>query len=631
MLDALRRGATGIVAKILLGLLILSFAIWGVADVFRGYGAGSLARVGKHEITADEFQRAYQDEMAAISQQFGRRLTPEQARQFGIDARVLSRLVGSAAIDTHASELKLGISEKALAEAVQNDPTFKGIDGRFNREAFNQILRQMGLSERGYFMQRRQDEMRGQLTGSLLTGITPPAPMIDALHAWREETRTVTHFTIDADKVVKVGEPDEAALKKTWEENKRQFMTPELRKLSALLLSGDDVRKELAIPEADLRAAYDQDRQAYDTPERRKLQQIAFRDKAAADAARAAILKGKSFLDAAKEAGAQPSDIELGLVTKQQMIDPVIAEAAFKLAKDRVSDVVEGKFATVLLRATEIQPGVQRTFDQVKDQVRDKLARERADPVIHKLHDEVDDLRGAGKTLKEVADAKKLKLFEVAAVDRSGKGPDGKPAIEHADAAEIVARGFEGAVGIETETVELSDGGYAWIEVLAVTPEKERPFEDVKDDVRKLWVERERDKALSELATKLIERAEKGEPLEKLAAEVGGKLDTTTPFTRTTTPQGLSERATQLAFAIANGKLASADSAKPGSRTVFRLTEITLPAAPTAEQRKKLEGELTRQLQNDAVVEYVSALQDRLGLSVNEQAIRRVLGLEARQ
>jgi len=631
MLDALRRGATGLLAKGLLSLLVLSFAIWGVADVFRGYHAGSLARIGSHEITAEEFQRAYQDELQAISAQFGRRLTPEQARAFGLDARVLSRLVGTAAVGEHAQQLQLGLPETALADAVRNDPMFKGVDGKFSRDAFNVFLRQQGLSERGYLMRRRQDEVRAQITDALLQSVNVPDAMVDAQHAWRNETRTVAHFTIDAEKSIKIGEPDDAALKATYDANKRQLMTPEFRRLNALLVSGDDVRKALDIPEADIKAAYEQEKESYDTPERRRVQQIAFKDKAAAEAARAAIQKGKSFADAAKEAGAKDSDIELGLVTQKQMIDPVIAAAAFKAQKDKVTEVVEGKFATVLLRVTDIQPGVQRNFEQVKDRVREKIAQERGAPVIQKLHDEIDDMRGAGKTLKEIAEAKKLKFVEVPATDRNAKAPDGKPAIASPDAQAIVERGFEGAVGVESETVELADGGYAWIEVLAVTPEKERPFDEVKAEVKKLWTDAERAKALSDLAAKLVERANQGEPLEKLAAEVGGKVETTSPFLRAATPQGLSERAAQIAFATGKGKLASAESAKPGSRTILRVTEITPPAPPTAEERTKIKAELARQLQNDTLVEYMGALQDRLGMSVNEQAIRQVLGLERQQ
>ena len=108
------------------------------------------------------------------------------------------------------------------------------------------------------------------------------------------------------------------------------------------------------------------------------MQQIAFKDKAAAEAAKKAIAGGKSFADAAKEAGAKDSDIDLGLISKDRLIDPKIADAAFSLAKDTVSDPVEGRFATVLLRVSDIQPAVNRTFADVKDQVKDKLATKKA-------------------------------------------------------------------------------------------------------------------------------------------------------------------------------------------------------------------------------------------------------------
>jgi len=90
------------------------------------------------------------------------------------------------------------------------------------------------------------------------------------------------------------------------------------------------------------------------------------------EAAKKAIAGGKSFGDAAKEAGAKDSDIDLGLISKDRLIDPKIADAVFSLTKDTVSDPVEGRFATVLLRVSDIQPAVNRTFPDVKDQVKDK-------------------------------------------------------------------------------------------------------------------------------------------------------------------------------------------------------------------------------------------------------------------
>src|SRR5436190_14305047 len=148
MLDAMRRGAVNWLAKILLGLLIVAFALWGVADVFRNYGRGTLARLGNTEISVDEYRQAYQDEMASISRRLGgRRLTAEQAKMLGVEQRTLSRLIGTAAIDTHAHELRLALSSQAITDVIRSDPAFQDASGKFSTDTFRSLLRQNGIPE----------------------------------------------------------------------------------------------------------------------------------------------------------------------------------------------------------------------------------------------------------------------------------------------------------------------------------------------------------------------------------------------------------------------------------------------------------------------------------------------------
>ena len=208
MLEALRRGVKGIFMQALLGLLVIAFAVWGIADVFQGRGQNALAQVGKTEISQDQFQQALQLEIGALSRQFGRRLTVEQARQFGIDQRVLSSLIGKVALDTHARELGLYLSDATIAEAIRNDPTFQGPSGTFDRNFFTELLRQNGLNEQRYFAERRADEVREQLTDTLAGGNVPPDYLIQVLHRYQGETRTIAHMTLDPEVAGKVEAPD---------------------------------------------------------------------------------------------------------------------------------------------------------------------------------------------------------------------------------------------------------------------------------------------------------------------------------------------------------------------------------------------------------------------------------------
>src|SRR6202008_4544329 len=108
---------------------------------------------------------------------------------------------------------KLALSDQGMADIIRNDPGFQGPDGKFSKELFQNFLRQISLSEGRYVYTRRQEELRDQLTDTLLSGLAAPQTMIDALYRYREERRTIDFFTADFDKLIKLGEPDDAKLR----------------------------------------------------------------------------------------------------------------------------------------------------------------------------------------------------------------------------------------------------------------------------------------------------------------------------------------------------------------------------------------------------------------------------------
>ena len=121
-----------------------------------------------------------------------------------------------------------------------------------------------------------------------------------------------------SDKAVTVAEPDESKLKELYEAGKTKFMTPEYRKFAALLLTVDGLKKQVVVNDEEIASAYEATKETYDKPEQRRIQQIAFKDKAAAEAAKKALTDGsKSFGDVAKDAGAKDTDVDLGLIAKK--------------------------------------------------------------------------------------------------------------------------------------------------------------------------------------------------------------------------------------------------------------------------------------------------------------------------
>jgi len=628
MLEALRRGATGIVAKILLGLLIVSFGVWGIADVFTGFSRGTVATVGGTEITPTDYERVLRTEIDGLSAETERRITMEEARKEGIDRLVLSKMIGQTALREYAAEMNLGLAQDAVVDGLINDPGFAGPDGKFSRGDFENLLSRLGMSESQFLALRRDDDLRQQFSSAVLSSTVAPEAMIAIENAYKNETRNIEFFKIDAAKIT-VPEPDEAKLLAYYNENKAGFMTPEFRRYNVLAAAVSDLKKEVTITDEELKASYESEKDTYDTPEKRRVQQIAFKDRASAETARAALDKGtKNFMDVAKEVGAKESDVNLGMVAKSQLIDPKIAEAAFNLDRDAISEVIEGRFATVLVRVIEIEPGRQSTFEETKEKVRDKLATSRATTLLQERIDLVEEGRNAGKTKKDIAAELKLRFIEVAAADKDGKAPDGTAVLDLPTPERISRLVFRTEPGTLTEPVEIGSDGYAWVEVISVDPPKEKPFETVKAEVRTSFMDSERRRLVKEFADKLVARINAGEDLAKVAAEAGGTPDKMETVKRNLVPPGLTQEAIDVAFSLPEGSAGSALTVDRGTRTVLKVTKISPAGELSQADRDRIVGELRRGLQNDLLIAYVTSIQDRLGVSINDKEVARVTGAD---
>ncbi len=320
------------------------------------------------------------------------------------------------------------------------------------------------------------------------------------------------------------------------------------------------------------------------------------------------------------------------MLTKKQMIDQKIADAAFSLPRDQISEVIDGRFAPVIVRVIEIEPGKESTFDEVKDQVRDKLAKQRALSHMQERFDLVEEGRNAGKTLKEIGEEQKLKFIDVEATDNANKTPDGKTAVDYPDATIILKEAFTSSPGLANEAIELPGDSFAWFDVISVTEPKQKPFEDVKGEVKDFYTDAETQKQLDEVAKKLVERLKSGEAFAKVAADAGGTAEVTDPpVKREMSPPGLTVTAVKQAFALPKGGAGHAETSDGKSRIVFQVKEIK-PADPLSkEQADVLAKELRGDLENDFLIAYIDALKDNLGVVVHEDELKRVTGAAAAQ
>jgi peptidyl-prolyl cis-trans isomerase D len=628
MLDALRKGAGTWVAKIFIALLILSFAVWGIADIFRNFGSNVVAKVGDTEISVADFDLAYRRELNAVSRQIGRPLSTTEGAQFGVPQQVLARMIAEAAMNDMAADMNLGISDDGLRRMIQENPAFQR-GGGYDRNSLVQLLRANGISEDDFVNEQRLLAGRQQIAGALTNDLKTPEAMLSAFNIFENETRTVRYIAIPPSAAGEIAAPADDALQTFYETRKEDFRAPEFRSLSILQLLPSAIAKPGDITDEEARKAYDGSGNRFRTVEQRRVLQMPFPDSAAAEAAAAEVASGaKTFAQLMEERGLKDSDVDLGLMAKDKFLDPAIADAAFSLPQGGTSGAVQGRFTTVILQVAEVQPEAVRPFDEVKAELKQEIALEKAEQEVQDLHDEIEDARAGGASLAEVSGRFSLTTTEIPAVDSNGRDEAGQPvALPEADG--LLRDAFDSDVGIENNPLPLGQRGFVWFDVTKVTPARDRELSEVRDAVVQAWTAKERDQKLLDLSADMTTRLRGGETLDAVAAAAGLEVKTSGTFKRNGQPAGLPQEAVEEAFSGPTGTVLDTMGAD-GGRLVMVVDSVSAPAFFREEEGiKQIDTQISEQLSASLLNQVITKVEADKGVQINQQALQLVIGAPA--
>jgi peptidyl-prolyl cis-trans isomerase D len=615
------------VLAVIMGFLVISFAIWGIGDIFRGFGRNSAITVGDTEISVDRLRDYYTDQLRQLSRRVSRTLPPEQVRSLGIDRQIIGRLVAETTLDEQAKALGLGVSNEEIASRITGDPNFRGPSGQFDRMRFEQTIRDAGYTESRFVDAQRQLMLRRQIAQGLTGELHIPTTALSALNQSRNEKRTIEYLALTAAQAGDVAAPTADQLSKYYDAHKIQFRAPEYRKVTLLSLSPATLAKPESVSDADAKTFYDQHKSEFGQPEQREVKQIVFPNGEDAKAARERIDKGESFADLVKQRGLKPSDTDLGMVTKKMIIAPAIADAAFSLKPGDVSQPIEGAFGTVLLTVGKVEPGSQQSYEEVASQIKRQLAESRAKNQIDTLRDKIEDERAAGSTLAEAGSKLGLKSRVIDAVDRSGRGPDGQPIPDLPQQPNVPAAAFASDVGADTEALQLPGGGYLYYDVGGIKSSRERPLDEVKGQVAHNWRDDEIARRLQAKADEMVVKLKSGGTLAQLANESGLQVQTAADLQRGKPAGFLPEKVVAAAFTTPKDVAASAEGKQATDRYVFRVTAVTDPTLdPNSQEGKAIAASLTNSYADDITGEYIARLEQEFGVSLNQSLVDQVIG-----
>jgi len=615
-----------VVMAVVMGVLIVSFGVWGIADIFRGFGQSTLAKVGRTEISTEQFRQIYTDKLQQLGRQFGRPLNMEQARAFGLDRQVLQQTIAEAALDEEARRMGLGQSEAETMRMIYNDPNFKGIGGQFDPARFQAAIRQFGYSEQRYLAEQRRVSLRRQIAGTITAGFEPPKVLIDALTRFQNEQRSIDYIKLDAAQAGAIDPPSPETLAAYFEDHKTQFRAPEYRKLSFAVITPEEIGKWSEVSDDEARKVFEQRKDSLGTPERREVAQIVFPSVDEAQAARGRITSGLSFEDLAKERGLTPPDYDLGLIAKSSIGDPAAADAAFSLASGEVSQPLQGRFGVALVKVGKIVPGVTPSYEGVAATVKKEIAAANARAKVAELQNKMEDERSGGASVAEAAQKLGLTAVTIDAVDRSGRLPDGQLVSNIPRGLDVVSQAFNSDVGVDNDAIQF-DGGYVWYDVLGITPSRERSLDEVRPQVEAKWREDQISSRLRTKATEMVQKLEHGGNLAEEAAAVGSKVETARDFKREASLPGVPSGAISAAFRTAKDGVGQTSGSGGSEWIVFRVTDIAIPSVDMAsDDVKKLKDSLERGLTDEQLAQFVNKIESDIGTSINQAAFAQVTG-----
>ena len=628
MLESLRKQTGSWVVKSFLGLLILSFAVWGIGDIFRGPSDATVAVVGDIEITRTEYSDAYRRELDRLSQRTGQQLDAEQARLLGIQNFTLQRMVNRALFDQVAGSYGLTISDNDLANDIRTNPAFLNTFGNFDPLYYRDTIRQQGYSREYFEYLRRADLRRNQLMNSIARGADTPKPVLDAIYRYRAERRVSDIAVIVSSSISEPVTPDGATLEKFFQESSQRYMAPEFRTLTFIALTPEQLLDEVSVAENEIQDEYESRLDEFIDPERRDLSQIVLSDETAARDALQKLKQGDAFDDVARDmAELEPEDTALGLLNIGDI--PVSEEAAksvFALSENEYSDPQQSDFGWHIYRVNEVIRGKTTTFEDAKETLHKQLSLRRAADTLFEIANRLEDELAGGATLEESANRLNLNSNRIEQLDASGRGPDGDISAQRPSFPEFVQIAFETSEGQESALTESSAGGYFIVRVDSITPSSLRPMESIRDQVVSDWKSSEKDQIARERATALADLVRQGKSLPELATQEGLDMRTTGALSRYDSRANIDISGELLAkiFSLGNvGEVASGPTAQGTGHTIAVLRRIdrVTDASDDQPDRREMHSNLKDAIANDILAQYRVALGQEYDVEVNQRAI----------
>jgi peptidyl-prolyl cis-trans isomerase D len=604
-----------------------STAVWGILILLvlglGGFGAvnfsGNIRAVGKvgdTPIPVSRYQRQLRQDLAALQQQVGLSLGITEAQAFGLDQAALAKVVAQVALENEAARAGVSVGDAEVQKRLMQMPDFKAFDGSFDKTAYRETLKRAGLSVAGFEDEIRAGAARALLLSAVGAGAKMPDAMTEKIYLWAGERRSFVWTELTASDLAEpIREPADDDLRAWYDAHPDAYTLPEARAITYAWITPTMLVDKVEIDEEALKKLYADRASDYQQPERRLVERLVFGTQEEAAAAKAALDAGTTdFETLVTDRGLTLDDINLDEVTKDQL-GPA-GDAVFALTEPGITGPVTTDLGPALFRVNAILEAQNTPFEEVRDELKDVYATDRARRMIDDMQEQVNDLLAGGATLEDLAKETPLEIGSLEFSTDVSDGIAGYAAFRKA-AAEAKPEDFPTAIALD-------DGGLFALRLDKIIPPRVQDYAAVKDRVIADWDAAETTAALEKLADELLPRIQGGED----PASFGLTVNREDLITRDTFLADVPEGLVAKAFELAPGSAARIPGTK-GTNAValVRTDEVMAPDPENADllaARADYAAQMDAQLAADLQDAFARAVESSAGVRIDQSAVNAV-------
>jgi len=542
MLDNIRENSQGTIAKVILGFVVLTFAIAGVGSYTNSVDT-SVAEVNGKKISKQDFDQAFQSQKQRMQKQFGQMydvLSANPSYMANLRNNVVDQLIDKSLLDENANDLALRISNERLKDTIRNMPEFQ-VNGKFDNDRYLALINQAGFIQSSNFRDYLKVEMtRRQLSQGIMGSefVLPyQTSMLNKLENQQRDIRYLLIKSSQFDDQIKLTDKE---INDYYQAHTNAFETKEQVKLNYVALDIKNIQDDIAIPDSDVKKYYDDNIANYTQAEKRKVSHILIefgKDKVASKAKAEALLKqlknGADFAQLAKQnsddtfSGKKGGDLDW---VEKGVMDPAFESATYALKNiGDMTGIVTSSFGYHIIKLTDLKPKTIEPLAQVQAEIKTKLAHDKAQDKYYSLQQKLSQI--SFESPDSLDDAAKAINAKVQTTDWLSKSGNPAPF----DNAKLMDAAFTDMVlkqNANSDLVNVNDGLAVVVHLNAHKPAKVKPLADVKAEiVKRLTAQKASSIALTK-ANDLIAKLTKGDDISADITQLSSKFIDVADITR---------------------------------------------------------------------------------------------------